>query len=143
MLDTNVVLDLLVFDDPRVQTLRQALADGRLAWLATDAMLVELGHVLRRPALAAWGHDSVAVLATAQRLCNCVPAPPASGQRVPRCTDADDQIFIDLAWLRPAAWLFTRDRALLRLARASRPHGLWIGPPERWPLVGADTKKAA
>ena len=143
VLDTNVVLDLLLFADPRVQALRDALTTQRLAWLATEAMLTELSHVLRRPALAVWGHDSAHLLDAALTLCRQVATPAADSLRVPRCTDPDDQIFIDLAWRQPAAWLFSRDRALLRLARAARPHGLWIGLPEHWPLAAPATKKAA
>ena len=143
VLDTNVVLDLLLFADPRVQALRDALATQRLAWLATEAMLTELGHVLRRPALATWGHDSARLLDAALTLCRQVPTPAADSLRVPRCTDPDDQIFIDLAWRQRAAWLFSRDRALLRLAHTARPHGLWIGLPEHWPLAAPAKKKAA
>ena len=133
VLDTNVVLDLLLFHDPRVQPLHRALVDFTLRWIATAPMLAELDRVLRRPALAAWGHDSDQVMAEAQRLCQRVANCAETGGRVPRCTDPDDQLFIDLAWRWPATLLFSRDRALLRLARPAEPHGLWIGLPERWP----------
>ena len=132
VLDTNVVLDLLLFHDPRVQPLHRALVDFTLRWIATAPMLAELDRVLRRPALAAWGHDSDQVMAAAQRLCLPVSACAAMRGRAPRCTDADDQIYIDLAWHWPTGLLFSRDRALLRLARQARAHGLWIGTPERW-----------
>ena len=133
VLDTNVVLDLLLFKDPRVQALRQALSAQGLCWIATERMLDELGQVLRRAALAHWGHDSDQVMAEARGLCQPVASVAESVGRVPRCTDPDDQMFIDLAWRWPATLLFSRDRALLRLARPARPHGLWIGTPERWP----------
>ena len=135
VLDTNVVLDLLLFKDRRVQTLHQALAAHQLCWVATEAMLCELDHVLRRPQLSAWGHSSDHLMAEARRLCQQVPACNDTAGPVPRCTDADDQIFIDLAWRWPAPLLFSRDHALLRLARRARAHGLWIGTPERWPAV--------
>ena len=133
VLDTNVVLDLLLFKDRRVQVLHQALAAHQLCWVATEAMLCELDHVLRRSALAAWGHNCDHLMAEARRLCQPVPACNDTGGPVPHCTDPDDQIFIDLAWRWPAPLLFSRDRALLRLARRARAHGLWIGTPERWP----------
>ena len=40
VLDTNVVLDLLVFDDPLVPPIRQLLAQGQLRWIADDAQRV-------------------------------------------------------------------------------------------------------
>ena len=133
VLDTNVVLDLLLFKDSRVQHLRQALIARALRWIATERMLVELGQVLRRAALAHWGHDSEVLMAEALQCCQRVDVCAESGGRVPRCIDPDDQIFIDLAWRWPAMLLFSRDRAVLRLARPARAHGLWIGTPERWP----------
>lgn len=134
VLDTNVVLDLLLFKDSRLASLRHALAGRTLAWIASDAMLDELRHVLHRRSLAGWGHDPHQVITEALGLCRMVVPCPETGIKVPRCTDPDDQIFIDLAWRWPTPWLFSRDRALLRLARLARPHGLWIGQPEHWPV---------
>ena len=132
VIDTNVVLDLLLFRDPRVLALHQALTNQGLRWIATERMLDELGLVLRRACLSSWGHDSDQLMAEARRLCQRVPNCADIGSRVPRCTDPDDQMFIDLAWRWPATLLFSRDRALLRLAGPARPQGLWIGTPERW-----------
>ena len=53
----------------------------------------------------------------------------ATGFRSPpglRCTDADDQKFIDLALHFGAAALLSRDRAVLRLARRAATLGLSI-----------------
>ena len=44
VLDTNIVLDLLVFGDPQVQAVSSGLATGSLHWLATGAMREELVH---------------------------------------------------------------------------------------------------
>jgi hypothetical protein len=49
------------------------------------------------------------------------------------CVDPDDQGFIDLALAHRAAWLFTRDRALLDLARRAAPSGCRIAPPGAGP----------
>lgn len=136
VLDTNVALDLLLFLDQRVQALQQALTGQSLRWIATEPMLDELSRVLRRAALAHWGHDSDQVMAEARRLCQGVAGCAETDSRVPHCTDPDDQMFIDLAWRWPAKLLFSRDRAVLRLARPARAQGLWIGTPERWPATG-------
>jgi len=45
-----------------------------------------------------------------------VDAPPAHPP-LPRCSDPDDQKFLDLAWAAAADVLVTKDRALLDLAR--------------------------
>ena len=137
VLDTNVVLDLLVFADVRSKALHQALETGSLQPLATAAMFEELADVLARPFLARWQVNVNSVLAQARRLCRQVelPAPMVTG--VPRCADPDDQIFIDLAWCWPAHWLFSRDRALLDLARAASPRGLGVLTPAAWSALPA------
>ena len=62
------------------------------------------------------------------RWCRVVE-PPAPDPAPIRCRDPDDQKFIDLALARSAAWLFSRDKALLALARRARSRGVTICPP--------------
>ena len=132
VLDTNVVLDLWLFADPRVAPLRAALQAGRAQALVTEATLAELSHVLQRPFAQAWATAVDTVLAGLGACSREVPPPPRQAPLPPRCSDEDDQKFVDLAWGWPAAWLLSRDRAVLRLARAARSRGLRIGTPEAW-----------
>lgn len=136
VLDTNVVLDLWLFKDARAQPLRLALRDGRLTALVTAPMLAELTDVLSRPFAAAWPVQPAQVLATLHATAQLVQQ-PAAGPPAPRCTDADDQKFIDLAWAWPASVLFSRDRAVLKLARAAQRRSLQITTPGRWALLQA------
>ena len=133
VIDTNVVLDWLVFRNPGCVPFVKALVSGQLRWLATAAMREELGHVLARDVAAVWNADHDAVWSAWDRHATEVPAVVANGavSRV-RCTDADDQKFIDLALGHPARWLLSRDRAVLKLARRSREFGVEIVTPERW-----------
>ena len=132
VLDTNVALDLWLFGDPRVAPLRAALQAGRLQALATHPMRAELAAVLRRPFAQAVGQTPEAVLAAWTTNLRLVEPPPECAPWPPRCSDPDDQKFIDLAWHGEAAWLFSRDRAVLKLARAARTRGLRIATPEAW-----------
>lgn len=132
VLDTNVLLDLLVFADVRARRLHLALHTGRLQPLATAAMFDELADVLSRPFLARWQVDVAAVLAQAHSMCRQVDARSPKLGNAPRCADPDDQIFIDLAWSWPARWLFSRDRALLDLSRAAGARGLGVLTPAAW-----------
>ncbi|MFM2186302.1 MAG: hypothetical protein RIR43_874 [Pseudomonadota bacterium] len=132
VLDTNAVLDLWVFKDPRVQGLAQALQAGLLGWLGCPGMRGELAHVLERGIARSRGLEPEAVLrawdqSVIQPLC---PDPPAISRL--HCTDPDDQRFIELALCHQAKWLFTSDRALLKLARRAAPQGLVIRPPQGW-----------
>jgi predicted nucleic acid-binding protein len=138
VLDTNVVLDLWLFSDPRAAPLREALHAGLLGVLLTAPMLAELAGVLRRPFATAWPVPGATVLAALQALGSLVQT-PAGPHPAPRCTDADDQKFIDLAWAWPARWLISRDRAVLKLARPALARGLHIVTPERWAKLNKTT----
>ena len=132
VLDTNVVLDWLVFRDARAGPLDTAIRSGRWRWQATPSMREELEHVLTYEDIAAWKPDRQALSAAWDRWAVIVE-PCSPSLAVPlRCTDPDDQKFIDLALSLPGATLLSRDRAVLKLARRARAHGLLILPPERW-----------
>ena len=60
VIDTNIVLDLWVFEDPTAAALRVQLRENDMPWYATQAMRDELQRVLDYPAIAPW-------LARAQR----------------------------------------------------------------------------
>ncbi|HWH83931.1 MAG TPA: PIN domain-containing protein [Burkholderiaceae bacterium] len=133
VLDTNVVLDWLVFHDPRCAALMRAIAAGELRWVATEAMREELAHVLHGGTLDRWAPDVAAVHAAWDRHCDTRPEPPAAPLAGwPRCRDRDDQKFIDLALAGPARWLFSRDRAVLRLARRLGAAGVEVTTPEHF-----------
>jgi putative PIN family toxin of toxin-antitoxin system len=124
VIDTNIVLDLFVFDDDAAQPLRRAVEDGSATWLATLPMRVELERVLGYPQivprLAFYALRAGDVLAAFDRHARLVE--PAL--RAPFvCKDADDQIFIDLAVAHGAS-LVSKDRAVLALARRLRTLGV-------------------
>ncbi|MFZ4652273.1 MAG: PIN domain-containing protein [Rubrivivax sp.] len=142
VLDTHVVLDWLWFGDARLAALAAAVQNGRLQWVATDAMRQELHRVLLRPVLPPRGRSPEEVLRDFDRWARpgegAPQAPPTASATwaiaagALRCTDPDDQKFIDLALAYRAAWLFSRDRAVLRLARQARRLGCVFAPPEAW-----------
>lgn len=131
VLDTQVVLDWLAFRDPGAAALGQAIEAGSLHWIASAAMRAEFDHVLERGVAAAWGPDHGTIAAAWQRYARPFEpvAQPASGLR---CTDPSDQMFLDLALSAQADWLFTRDRALLRLARRALQRGVAVIRPGDW-----------
>ena len=132
VLDTNVVLDWLVFRDLSCMELGRAIHAGRARWFVTEPMRDELEHVLTRPHIAAWQSDPDLALAEWGRWAQ--PALPAAATQLGamRCTDPDDQKFIDLALQLGDAVLLSRDRAVLRLARAARQRGVHILSAAAW-----------
>lgn len=128
ILDTNVVLDWLVFGNPAGAPIEAALAAQRARWLVTAAMREELDRVLDYPTIAAWQPDRERIAAAWARWAAPVETAPAAAPV--RCSDADDQRFVDLAVAERAGWLLTRDRALLKLARTLRSYGIRVAAPE-------------
>lgn len=150
VLDTNVWLDLLVFDDATCIALRDALATGEVEAIADAACRDEWRRVLGYPRLALDASQRDAALAAFDARLRLLPAaernPPAA-TKLPRCADPDDQKFLELAQACGARWLFSRDNALLMLARRTRrDHGFDIVAPQAWPgiyagLAGASSAK--
>ena len=132
VVDTNVVLDWLVFRDPSSLPLAAAIGDRRHRWIATAAMRQELEHVLTRGNLERWQPDVASILATWDKLSVAVEAPVSPPVNPLRCTDPDDQKFLDLALQTGADALLSRDRAVLKLAGRARPLGLRILTPATW-----------
>ena len=133
VLDTNVVLDWLVFRDPGCDMLRDALATGAVRWCASAAMRGELAHVLGRGVARAWEPDIAALLSQWDRSCTELTEPgPQRTSPCLRCSDPDDQMFIDFGLAHGARWLLSKDRAVLKLARRALPFGLDILTPATW-----------
>jgi len=124
-------MDWLVFGEPGVAPLVEALEAGRLRWIGAPRMLEELRHVLGRGVAAERQPDLPLIEATFARLCRMQDQPPPPAVRLV-CRDPDDQIFIDLALAAGARWLISRDRAVLALAKRARKLGLEILGPAAW-----------
>jgi predicted nucleic acid-binding protein len=133
VIDSNAVLDWLYFRDPRCAVLAQAIGAGRVRWIASESMRDEIEHVLGRGRLSTnWPDGAAAVREGWQRWATMVPAEAPPAPLGLRCSDMDDQKFIDLAVAVRATALLSADRAVLRLARRARAWDLAITTVERW-----------
>lgn len=121
VLDTNVWLDWLVFADPAVGPIRQAVQDRRIEIVMDQPCEAELERVLSYPirgsvapadVQALWMVEALGMVRRLKRNGNGA-VPPS----LPRCRDPDDQKFLELARDGDADFLVTRDKALLALAR--------------------------
>lgn len=134
VLDTNVVLDCLLFQDVSCAKLSDMLLTGQLLWHATSAMRSELASVLPRQQFQRWSPDCEHILSVFDGLTKACYQPPCAADATARlrCRDPDDQKFIDLALAVNARWLFSKDRALLALARPARAYGVQVLTPAQW-----------
>ncbi len=120
VLDTNVWLDWLVFDDPAIVPIRNAAGTGRIEIYIDAVCEEELAKVLAR-GFAKRALDAKAqadCIAQCRRLAKRIDAPaPAPHGMLPVCRDADDQKFLEAALAAGAEFLITKDRELLALAK--------------------------
>ena len=128
VIDTNIVLDMWVFDDPRSRPLNAALQSGGLRWLASTEMREELLRVLAYPHLVArqalHGINALDVLAQFDQHAHIV----SSAERAPYvCNDTDDQKFIDLA-VAHQALLISKDKEVLRMKNRLARLGVAVLP---------------
>jgi len=143
VLDTNVWLDWLLFDDPAVAPIRKAVAEGKAEVVMDEATESELARVLAYT----FNNKSLDAAKQAELLARCrdiarksegesrkeegvdprvsgsahrspftIHAVPSAENPLPKCEDPDDQKFLELALACGAAFLVTRDGALLDLA---------------------------
>jgi len=101
VLDTNVWLDWLVFDDAVVAPIRNSLLRGEAAVFISAACEAELERVLGYPlsgrALSAAAQ--AAALAQCRAMVRMVHEQTSAQvtNALPRCADRDDQMFLELA----------------------------------------------
>lgn len=128
VLDTNIVLDLWVFDDPRAEVLRLSVETGDTHWLATAAMREELARVLAYPQivkrLVHRDRQAHTVLAHFDRWAQLQPDAPKAEYV---CKDPDDQKFIDLAVTHTAS-LHSKDAAVLCMRKRLERCGVALNP---------------
>jgi uncharacterized protein len=137
VLDSNVWIDILVFDDPHTRPIAAALAQGQIDAIIDARCLAELTRVLDSPQFARFEVDKEAALARVARWTTMIAPAEAiladeeAPRPLPQCRDRDDQKFLELARRAGAAWLVSKDRELLRMAkRIARDFGFSIGLPD-------------
>ena len=124
ILDTNIVLDAFVFNDPAAEAVRQGLSNQTLDWLATEPMRLELARVLTYPKIAArlafYQLIAASVLMRFDQHARITAVAPKAPMT---CSDADDQKFIDLA-VQHRALLLSKDKAVISMKKRLLANGI-------------------
>ena len=125
VLDTNILLDIFVFNDEKAANLKQVLLNGGISAVASQKTLLEFADVISRPLFKLDEATQAVILGQWQTIAqqyddsNLTPAPW-------KCQDPDDQVFLDLAYqLRPAI-LISKDNALLCIASPAAQENILI-----------------
>ncbi|MCV2351053.1 putative toxin-antitoxin system toxin component, PIN family [Paucibacter sp. Y2R2-4] len=131
VIDTQVVMDWLVFKNPAVSPIVERVESGALRWLGLMNMREEMLHVLGRGIASSYGPDLEYIVRMFEQHCHLMASVPPPAVRLV-CRDKDDQMFIDLALASGSRWLISRDRAVLALAKRAAKVGLEVLSPEKW-----------
>ncbi|MBU3724742.1 MAG: putative toxin-antitoxin system toxin component, PIN family [Burkholderiaceae bacterium] len=125
VLDTNVLLDLYVFEDPRTVLLKQAIEINTLDCLTCDQAIVELTDVLAREKFRLCTQRQQEILLHWRAASRVVAATEILAAPW-RCKDKADQIFLDLAWTHRPCALISKDLQVLRFAKRAFKEGVVI-----------------
>jgi putative PIN family toxin of toxin-antitoxin system len=138
VLDTNVVLDWLLFKRPDMQGLWQAIRENRIAVITSPAALDELQRVLAYPQLEIETARQQEILALYQgtTIAGAVPEGFSRDnlfvpERFPRCKDRSDEHFVALAYHAGAHALISHDKAVLKMGKRTKKLGLRIIAPKQ------------
>ena len=113
ILDTNIVLDTFVFNDPATKPLLQALQSGTVQWIATTPMREELERVLAYPKIAKrLAYYELKAADVMQQFDTRAQTVAVATKAPIVCKDPDDQKFIDLA-VAHKALVLSKDNAVL------------------------------
>ena len=123
--DTNVLLDLFVFNDFRALHLKQALIEKRIDAVASPQTLEEFVDVIARPLFCLDKSNQNLIWEqwhTLSRVLN-----DSELMRAPwQCQDPDDQVFLDLAFTVKPCVLMSKDNEVLKLANRAAKENIQI-----------------
>lgn len=133
VIDTNVVLDLIYWEDPHSEDLRRALEEGRIHALRSGEAVMELAEVLSRPAFTG-DEDEAARLAALW----CSMSVPVDEEKIReaadvitvQCRDPLDQKFFTLTLAGGAKLLVSKDKLVLKAGRKMQRYGACAFRPE-------------
>lgn len=137
VLDSNVWLDWLHFDDPGVTPLKEAKHNGAIEIVIDAPCRDELERVLGYERFGLNQAAQHTMLGEADRLSTFLDdLRYATAEQLPWCSDPDDIKFLALADACGADWLITKDNALLTKRRRKKHHGISyrVATPEQWLL---------
>ena len=132
VLDTNVCLDLFVFNDPRWERIKQGLQNQELVAVSRTDCRDEWLAVLHYHHLPVHDDNRCEIVSMFDKNI-AIPAFSEKNIKLPICTDKDDQKFLEICRDTESRFLITKDKALLKLSRKTQALNLFIiETPERF-----------
>lgn len=123
--DTNVLLDIFVFNDFRAIHIRAALVDKQINALATPKTIEEFADVISRPLFSLDQSTQGQILNEWRKLATIIEDETLISAPW-KCQDPDDQVFLDLAHTSKPCVLLSKDNELLKLAKKAAVESILI-----------------
>lgn len=135
VLDSNIWVDILVFNDLLTRPIRTAMVNRKISVWVNMSCYEELIRVLSYPQFHYEKNEQEKLLlwvrAYTYLFRNSYSVYEESN--LPICKDSDDQKFIQLVYHCPAQFLLTKDKALLTLSRyMQQKFGIAVLTPENF-----------
>ena len=125
VLDTNILLDILVFEDVSILELKESILSGLVIAWTREEILDEFKEVISREHFSLELEHQNRLIQLARefhQIDNTPIVPPAPF----RCADPDDQIFLDLALKMAPCLLLSKDNEVLKLKKQAANYGVFI-----------------
>jgi putative PIN family toxin of toxin-antitoxin system len=125
VLDTNILLDIFVFEDIRADRLRNAVLNRQIKTYSNQTSVEELRDVISRPLFTLEKGRQAEIMGQWQSLSRSIE--DVKLEAAPwKCQDPDDQVFLDLAFTVRPSILISKDNTVLKLATQVLKDGVWI-----------------
>lgn len=131
VIDTNILLELFVFQDPAVEKLREQMQTHQVIVVVCQRMEDEFSSVIARDKFGPQTRFGLSAERQGELLglwrSFTTQVSSESIERSPwRCKDQDDQIFLDLAFTLKPAWLISKDHQVLKFRKRAARDGVII-----------------
>ena len=123
--DTNVLLDIFVFNDFRAIHIKASLVDRQLKALATPKTIEEFADVISRPLFSLGQSTQEQILSAWRNLATIIQDETLTSAPW-QCQDPDDQVFLNLAYTSKPCLLLSKDNELLKLTKKAALEGVVI-----------------
>lgn len=129
VLDTNIILDIFYFKDPKLQTLTQAIEEGKIVPIGHFDTFAELSDVISRSQFHLTESEQDDLLDHWVRAHLLILDPL---EKKSFCKDPDDDKFFNLACLAKAAYLISKDKKVLKARGKLKTCGCCVILPEKF-----------
>lgn len=123
ILDTNVVMDILVFEDATVAPIIEAIKENRLVPLLHPETFAELVDVLGRSMFKLTAEDVEAKALYWHGLCRFISGELPTNTY---CKDQEDDKFFQFALLTHCPFLVTKDKLVLKARKRAKRDGIAV-----------------